>query len=98
VQRAVREKDMKVEEAGDEKFRLSAPTGPHPIEPGALPAELSALIERSRSLYERVWRLDEALYSSDIPTGDNPVMKQLLRLRSAAESGAFDPLAIWREK
>jgi regulator of CtrA degradation len=98
VQRAVREKDMKVEEAGDEKFRLSAPTKPHPVEPGALPAELSSLIERSRNLYERVWRLDEALYSAEVPTGDNPVMKQLSRLRSAAESGAFDPLAVWREK
>jgi regulator of CtrA degradation len=98
VQRAVREKDMKVEEAGDEKFRLSAPIAPHPLDPGSLPVELAALIERSRNLYERVWRLDEALYSDDIPAGDNPVMKQLSRLRSAAEAGAFDPLAIWREK
>ncbi len=98
VQRAVREKDMAVEEAGDEKFRLSAPQTPHPLDPAALPAELAALIDRSRNLYERVWRLDEALYSDDAVPGENPVMSHMKRLRTAAESGVFDPLAIWRDK
>ena len=59
----------------------------HHLDPGALPIELAALIERSRNLYERVWRLDEALYSETPPLQDNPVMRQLNRLRSAAESG-----------
>ncbi len=98
VQRAVREKDMKVEEAGDEKYRLSAPGKPHLDDEARLPVELRALIQRSRSLYERVWRLDDALYSDDPAPLDNVVARQLDRLRSAAEAGAFDPLAIWREK
>jgi regulator of CtrA degradation len=98
VQRAVRERDMTVEEAGDEKYRISAPTSPHLIDEAALPADLRTLVQRSRSLYERVWRLDEALYSETPPSQDNPVMRQLNRLRTAAESGAFDPLAVWRER
>ncbi len=98
VQRAVREKDMKVDEAGDEKFRLSKPAAPHPVDADLLPAELLTLMERSRALYERVWRLDDALYSAEGPAQDNPVMKQFDRLKSAAESGAFDPLAVWRER
>jgi regulator of CtrA degradation len=98
VQRAVRERDMTVEEAGDEKYRIGAPTSPHLVDDKALPAELSSLVQRSRSLYERVWRLDEALYSEEPPAQDNPVMRQLTRLRTAAESGAFDPLAVWRNR
>lgn len=97
VQRAVREKDMKIEEAGDEKYRLSKPGAPHLTDEARLPPELRELIVKSRSLYERVWRLDEALYSEEAPAEDNPVMRQMNRLRSAAESGAFDPLAIWRD-
>jgi regulator of CtrA degradation len=98
VQRAVRERDMTVEEAGDEKYRIGAPTSPHLIDENALPPDLRALMQRSRSLYERVWRLDEAIYSETPPLQDNPVMRQLNRLRSAAEAGAFDPLAVWRER
>lgn len=97
VQRAVREKDMKIEEAGDEKYRLSKPGTPHLTDEARLPPDLRDLIVKSRSLYERVWRLDEALYSEEAPVADNPVMRQMSRLRSAAESGAFDPLAIWRD-
>ncbi|MDZ4761288.1 MAG: DUF1465 family protein [Alphaproteobacteria bacterium] len=97
VQRAVRDKDMKVEEAGDEKYRLSRPGPPHPVDEAVLPRELCSLMNRSRNLYERVWRLDEALYSTEIRPNDNPVMRQLDRLKSAAESGAFDPLAAWRD-
>jgi regulator of CtrA degradation len=98
VQKAIREKDMKVEEAADEKFRLSEPTQPHVFDDVALPAELRALMARSQALYERIWRLDESLYSDSQPTGDNPVMKHLDRLRTAAEAGVFDPLSVWRDK
>ncbi len=98
VQRAIKEDDMTVDEAGEEKFRLSEPNAPRREESPALPAELTSLIQRSRAMYERVWRLDETLYSEDEPDGDNPVMSQMDRLRNAAESGVFDPLAIWREK
>ena len=98
VQRAVRERDMTVEEAGDEKYRIAAFEEIHPLDRSALPAELCNLIDKSRALYERVWRLDEALYSSEKRPTENLVMKQIDRLRHAAEGGAFDPLAVWREK
>ena len=98
VQRAVREKDMKVEEAGDEKYRLSAPGTPHPVDRSVMPVVLMALVDRSRSLYERVWRFDATLFSDTPQPGENPVMKQIDRLRAAAEGGAFDPLAVWRER
>ena len=38
VQRAVREKDMKVEEAGDEKYRLARTGEPHPVDRSVMPA------------------------------------------------------------
>ncbi len=98
VQRAVREKDMTAEEAGDEKYRIAPIEENHPVDRNALPARLCDLIDQSRALYERVWRLDDALYSSETKPTENLVMKQIDRLRNAAEGGAFDPLAIWREK
>ena len=97
VQRAVREKDMSVDEAGEEKFRLSAPSEPRTEKIDGLPNELLDLVIRSRALYDRVWRLDEKLFSEEETDGDNPVMNQIDRLRNAAENGAFDPLAIWRD-
>jgi len=96
VQRAVREKDMKVEEAGDEKYRIAKPGEPHPCDRAVMPAPLMALVDRSRGLYERVWRFDAALYTESPQPAVNPVMKQIDRLRAAAEGGAFDPLAVWR--
>lgn len=97
VQRAVREKDMKVEEAGDEKYRIAKPGEPHPCDRAVMPAQLMALVDRSRGLYERVWRFDAALYTESAQPTENPVMRQIDRLRAAAEGGAFDPLAVWRK-
>lgn len=98
VQRAVRERDMKVEEAGDEKYRIARPGEPHPLDRAVMPAPLVSLIDRSRALYERVWRFDAALYSEASQPEENPVMKQIDRLRAAAESGAFDPMSVWRSR
>jgi regulator of CtrA degradation len=99
VQRAVREGDMTTDEAGEEKFRLSAPGELRALNSVQhLPEQLLELITRSRALYERVWRLDETLFTQDETPVDNPVMNQLERLQSAAEDGVFDPLAIWRNK
>ncbi len=98
VQRAIREKDMKVEEAGDEKYRNSKPGEPHPVDRAVMPAPLMSLVDRSRALYERVWRFDSALFSESPPPAENPVMKQIDRLRAAAEGGAFDPLSVWRSR
>jgi regulator of CtrA degradation len=97
VQRAVREKDMTVEEAGDEKYRLAGPGEIHPLDRAALPADLCNLIDRSRALYERVSRLDATIYTDTPQPAENLVMKQIDRLRAAAERGAFDPLAVWRD-
>jgi regulator of CtrA degradation len=96
VQRAVREKDMKVEEAGDEKYRLARTGEPHPVDRAVMPAQLMSLVDRSRALYERVWRFDTTLYSEMPRPPENNVMKQIDRLRQAAEGGAFDPLSVWR--
>lgn len=96
VQRAVREKDMKVEEAGDEKYRLAKTGEPHPVDRSVMPDPLMSLVDRSRALYERVWRLDATLYSESPQPAENNVMKQIDRLRQAAEGGAFDPLSVWR--
>jgi regulator of CtrA degradation len=63
-----------------------------------MPAPLMTLVDRSRALYERVWRFDSTLYSETPQPADNIVMKQIDRLRAAAERGAFDPLAVWRKE
>ena len=97
VQRAVREEDMSIEEAGEEKFRLTELSPPRGSDLNALPDAVTDLISRSRSLYERVYRLDETLYSEEEVRPANPVMGHMDRIRSAAESGTFDPLSIWRD-
>ena len=97
VQRAIREKDMSVEEASDEKYRIAKPGEPHPVDRATMPGPLMSLVDRSRALYERVWRFDSTLYSATPQPADNLVMKQIDRLRAAAEGGAFDPLAVWRK-
>jgi len=97
VQRAVREGDMTTDEAGEDKFRLSSPGELRRLSAVQhLPEPLLQLITRSRALYERVWRLDDTLFTAEEIPADNPVMNQMERLQSAAEEGAFDPLAIWR--
>src|SRR5262245_53096445 len=96
VQRAVREKDMSVDEAGDEKYRIAKPGEPHPCDRAVMPAPLMTLVDRSRAIYERVWRFDAALYTESVQPTENPVMRQIDRLRAAAEGGAFDPLAVWK--
>jgi hypothetical protein len=47
-------------------------------------------------VFERVWRFDAALYTESLQPTENPVMRQIDRLRAAAEGGAFDPLAVWK--
>ena len=98
VQRAIRENDMTVDEAAEEKYRLAAAPKRIGANVEQMPAELRILIERSRAIYERVYRLDDALYATkDDEPEENPVISQIDRLRDAAENGAFDPLAIWRK-
>lgn len=66
VLRAVREGDMSIGEAHDEKYRLSAKEE-EPIEPldGELPQALINLIDESSQLYERISRLDRDLFTEE---------------------------------
>jgi regulator of CtrA degradation len=97
VQRAVRDGDMSPAEAREEKYRLGAPLATYApdISPD-LPQALRDLAEASRRLFERVTRLDEAVYAGGESSGSSPVHDQLARLRQAADDGQFDPLGIWR--
>ena len=52
---------------------------------------------RAEALYEQICRLDEALYQGNkTKTASNPVSDQIAQLQKAAETGAFDPLMVWR--
>jgi regulator of CtrA degradation len=64
VQRAVRDGEISIRDAANEKYRFTARRRPE--EPFAaadeLPGELKDLIRRSERLFERVRRLDETMY------------------------------------
>jgi len=99
VQRAVKEGDMSVEEAAEARFRLeessldafAARQNPD------LPPRLIELVDQARDLFDRLQRLDEIIFEENDEPIDNPVTSQLRALQDAANSGAFDPLAVWRK-
>lgn len=100
MQKAVKDGDMRREEALAQKYRLtreSSPLNADAQRSNGLPPVFLDLIDRSEALYERICRLDTALYVEKAPTkaADNPVTSQLMRLQDAAEDGAFDPLSVW---
>ena len=84
VQRAVRDGEIQIRDAADEKYRLSARRRAEAPFAAAedLPAELKALIRQSESLFDRVRRLDETMYEPQ-PAMDAPAgaAAQLARLR-----------------
>lgn len=88
VQRALREGDMLVHEALDEKYRLAlrVRTGSEP-DREELPTGLADLIARAERLFERVSRLDARMFGEGeeeaAEEGPNPVLEQLGRLRAA---------------
>ena len=59
-----------------------------------LPDVFLDLVERSENLFERICRLDAAIYGNAIAEA-SPVSLQLAELQKAAETGAFDPLKVW---
>ena len=61
----------------------------------ACPTISSILVERSEGLFERICRLDEALYVKPQTGPLSPVVNQWEKLQQAAETGAFDPLSVW---
>lgn len=99
VQRAVKEGDMTVEEASEARFRLedtsiNAFTARQNPE---LPGELLELVDRAKDLFDRLHRLDDMLFEENEEPAPNPVTSQLRALQDAANSGAFDPLSVWRK-
>ncbi len=100
MQKAVREGDMLLEDALAPKYRMaregvaldaSAQRG------CGLPETFLDLVERSEALYDRICRIDAKLYGEREDSLGSPVNRQIERLKQAAETGAFDPLSVWRK-
>lgn len=86
VQRAVRDGEIPLNEAGAEKYRLISRDQPAAAPfAGAqeLPETLRTLIARGASVYERVRRLDETIYEGGEESAPgNPVSDQMARLEA----------------
>ena len=86
VQRAVSEREMTADEAAKEKYRLGAREicrGRRLEAADLLPGKLAELLERSSHLYERVDRLDQALYALPDTAPAPGMHAQLNRLQQA---------------
>ena len=89
IQRSLREGEMEVAEAGQDKYRIRMETETKgglsfaeiARSAHALPATLLDLMARSDSLYKRVHRLDRSLYGG--LAAANTVADQMSRLRQA---------------
>lgn len=98
MQKAVRDGDMRREDAMQSKYRISRdePALDAKAQRGrGLPDVFLDLVERSENLFERICRLDAAIYGAGLSESESPVSKQLAQLQQAAETGAFDPLRVW---
>jgi len=98
MQKAVRDGDMERGDAIQKKYRISRddPALDASAQRGrGLPDVFLDLVERSEALFERICRLDAAIYGHDRAETESPVSMQLEELRKAAETGAFDPLRVW---
>lgn len=98
MQRAVRDGDMKREDALAKKYRISR-DGP-PLEASqqrgrGLPDTFLDLVENAENLYSRICRLDAAIYLEESEGETSPVNRQIEELKAAAQDGAFDPLRVW---
>ncbi len=98
MQKAVRDGDMRTEDATQAKYRISREDPA--LDAGAqrgrgLPDVFLDLVERSENLFERICRLDAAIYGGGVMDSSSPVGEQLAQLQKAAETGAFDPLRVW---
>lgn len=87
VQRAVKENEMTLDEAGSAKFRLPTReprTTDANVAFDELPEALKALIHRADRLYARVSRIDHRIYvATDITPVDSPVAGYVDALRAA---------------
>ncbi|MFN7056537.1 DUF1465 family protein [Hyphomonas sp.] len=99
MQKAVRDGEMRREDAAARKYRIRRDTpalDTGSVEASGLPARFLDLVTKSEALFEQVCRLDEALYQPGQSSAANPVSEQMAALQKAAETGAFDPLMVWR--
>ena len=86
VQRAVRDEEITIRDAADEKYRFTARRRLEEAFAGfeELPADLRELMRRSESLFERVQRLDETMYAPKAAAVEpEGVAAQLSRLKDA---------------
>ncbi|WP_430402902.1 DUF1465 family protein [Hyphomonas sp.] len=99
MQKAVRDGEMRREDASARKYRIRRDDPPLDAEAQrdkGLPLRFLELVARSEALFEQICRLDQALYSAPIPgQAKNAVSDQIAQLQKAAETGAFDPLMVW---
>ena len=98
MQKAVRDGEMRREEAAARKYRIRREE--QPLDAAAqqglgLPQRFLDLVMRSEALFEQICRLDDALYGQRATAAPNPVNEQISQLQRAAETGAFDPLMVW---
>jgi len=98
MQRSINDGDMAQEEALLPKYRIRR-DGP-PLDPSAqlgrgLPDTFLELIDRAENLFERICRLDAALYDAPEAPAISAVNDQIAQLQTAAETGVFDPLRVW---
>ncbi len=85
VQRAVREKEMSIEDACDEKYRLGDDAIRKANFSGAeTPEALQKLIQRTDQVYDSIQRLDKQIYGEQGRNGPaNPVSEHHARLSAA---------------
>lgn len=99
MQKAVRDGDMQPEDAMAKKYRMvreEPALDPSAQRDNGLPPRFLELVEGSEALYDRICRIDASLYG-EAALRESPVNAQIERLKAAAETGAFDPLSVWRK-
>ncbi|MDJ0919787.1 MAG: DUF1465 family protein [Henriciella sp.] len=99
MQKAVRDGDMERDDARQQKYRISRddPALNAEAQRGrGMPEVFLDLVERAENLFERICRLDDAIYGNQTDSpAESPVNQQIADLQRAAETGAFDPLKVW---
>jgi regulator of CtrA degradation len=102
MQKAVRDGEMRREDANSYKYRIRRDDPPLDAvaqQGKGLPPRFLELVSRTEALYEQICRLDAALDRATSAKPDtNAVSDQIAQLQKAAETGAFDPLMVWRRK
>lgn len=95
VQRALREGDLPVSDALEDKYRMSARARSIADQPRAIPEDVALpeslidLMRRADSLYDRVLRLDDHIYGDPEPAGAD--QSQGARAQFELLRRAFEP-------